>query len=82
MSAQYVENTERPESIVDDIAEKKDEYLDATFDGAREAELEDKAMPLWQGLKLYPKAAFWSLSLSLALMMVGYDGSLMSTFYA
>jgi SP family general alpha glucoside:H+ symporter-like MFS transporter len=82
MSATYVEDTEEPDFVIVGASEKNDEFLDAHFDGAREAEAEEKSMPLLQGLKLYPKAAFWSLSLSLALMMVGYDGSLMSTFYA
>jgi SP family general alpha glucoside:H+ symporter-like MFS transporter len=39
-------------------------------------------MTLWQGLKLYPKAVGWSMLLSTAIVMEGYDVVLLGSFYA
>ncbi|KAH8705388.1 MFS maltose permease MalP [Talaromyces proteolyticus] len=39
-------------------------------------------MTLWQGLRLYPKAVGWSLLISSAIIMEGYDVVLMGSFYA
>jgi MFS transporter, SP family, general alpha glucoside:H+ symporter len=39
-------------------------------------------MTLWQGLKLYPKAVGWSILLSTAIVMEGYDVVLLGSFYA
>ncbi|ODQ78826.1 hypothetical protein BABINDRAFT_183743 [Babjeviella inositovora NRRL Y-12698] len=38
-------------------------------------------MPLMQGLKTFPKAALWSIVLSTAIVMEGYDTSLLSSLY-
>jgi SP family general alpha glucoside:H+ symporter-like MFS transporter len=37
---------------------------------------------LWQSLKLYPKATAWSILLSTALIMEGFDIVLVSSLYA
>ncbi|KAJ5343664.1 uncharacterized protein N7506_003488 [Penicillium brevicompactum] len=39
-------------------------------------------MTPWQALKLYPKAVAWSLLLSCAIIMEGYDVVLMGSFFA
>lgn len=39
-------------------------------------------MTLMQGLKLYPKACFWSVVISTCIVMEGYDVSLVGNFYA
>ncbi|PCG90701.1 Major facilitator superfamily domain, general substrate transporter [Penicillium occitanis (nom. inval.)] len=39
-------------------------------------------MTLWQGLRLYPKAVGWSLLISSAIIMEGYDVVLMGSFHA
>ncbi|EED14415.1 maltose permease, putative [Talaromyces stipitatus ATCC 10500] len=39
-------------------------------------------MTLWQAVRLYPKAISWSIFLSTALVMEGYDVVLMQSFYA
>jgi SP family general alpha glucoside:H+ symporter-like MFS transporter len=39
-------------------------------------------MPLWEGLKTYPKAIAWSLALSSCIIMEGYDTLLLGSFYA
>lgn len=44
-------------------------------------ETED-SMTFWEGVRLYPKAAVWSLLLSVAVIMEGFDCSLISNFYA
>lgn len=50
-------------------------------DAHRAVEAEQK-MSLWQGLKTYPHAAGWSILFSTALVMEGYDTSLVSGLYA
>jgi MFS transporter, SP family, general alpha glucoside:H+ symporter len=35
-----------------------------------------------QGIRLYPKAIGWSLLLSTAIIMEGYDTTLLGSFYA
>jgi SP family general alpha glucoside:H+ symporter-like MFS transporter len=42
----------------------------------------EKQMTLVQAIKLYPKAVGWSVLLSLALIMEGYDISLIAAFFA
>lgn len=49
---------------------------------ARLADGVEKQMPLLQALRQYPKAALWSVVLSSALIMEGYDTSLLSSLYA
>src|SRR6185437_517014 len=49
---------------------------------AKEASQAEKSMSLTQALKLYPKAVGWSLLLSTAIVMEGYDTLLLGNFYA
>ncbi|KAE8547957.1 hypothetical protein EYB25_009750 [Talaromyces marneffei] len=49
---------------------------------ARLATEKEHRMTLWQGLRLYPKAVGWSLLISSAIIMEGYDVVLMGSFYA
>jgi SP family general alpha glucoside:H+ symporter-like MFS transporter len=80
----YIEDTKEPEKATV-IEEKIDTDLnnaDFLIENAKEAANDEKVMSLKQGLKLYPKAAFWSFSISLAIVMVGYDYSLLGSFYA
>ncbi|KAJ5949167.1 hypothetical protein N7454_000751 [Penicillium verhagenii] len=42
----------------------------------------EKQMTLGRAIKLYPKAVFWSVVLSTALVMEGYDTLLIANFYA
>ncbi|EED14705.1 sugar transporter, putative [Talaromyces stipitatus ATCC 10500] len=50
-------------------------------DAHRAVEAEHK-MSLWQSLKTYPHAAGWSILLSTAIVMEGYDTTLISNLYA
>jgi SP family general alpha glucoside:H+ symporter-like MFS transporter len=49
---------------------------------ARDATETERNMSITQALKLYPKAVGWSILLSTAIVMEGYDVSLLSNFYA
>lgn len=48
---------------------------------AREATEREKNMTLWQSIKTYPKAIFFSMTLSLCIIMEGYDIQLLGNFY-
>ncbi|RYO97540.1 hypothetical protein DL765_011141 [Monosporascus sp. GIB2] len=47
---------------------------------AREATEHEKSVTLWQSIKMYPKAIF-SMTLSLCIIMEGYDLQLLGSFY-
>ncbi|SCU97081.1 LADA_0H04324g1_1 [Lachancea dasiensis] len=49
---------------------------------ARQVDDADKQMSLMAALRQYPRAAMWSIVLSSALIMEGYDTSLLSALYA
>lgn len=49
---------------------------------AKEATEAEKHMTLWQALRLYPKATLWSILLSTAIVMEGYDTLLLGNLYA
>ena len=51
-------------------------------DGAQEGSEKERQMSILQGVRLYPKAIMWSMLLSTALVMEGYDVVLLATFYA
>jgi SP family general alpha glucoside:H+ symporter-like MFS transporter len=48
---------------------------------AREAITEEDSMSLWEGIKKYPKAAGWSVLVSTAVIMVGFDSGLVTNFF-
>jgi len=39
-------------------------------------------MGVWEAIKLYPKATAWSILLSTALVMEGYDLVVINSFFA
>lgn len=49
---------------------------------AKTATEKEQKMTLLQGVKLYPKAIFWSMLISTCIVMEGYDVSLINNFYA
>ena len=49
---------------------------------ARNAAEAEQSMTLWHAIKLYPKAVGWSVLLSTALIMEGYDLALLGSLYA
>lgn len=50
-------------------------------DDAQHAATDEKKMTLLQAIKLYPKAVGWSMVLSSALIMEGYDLALLGSLY-
>lgn len=57
------------------------ELLNANMD-AKEADDNERTMPLVKALKTYPKAAAWSLLVSTTLVMEGYDTAILGAFFA
>ncbi|KAF2964196.1 hypothetical protein GQX73_g9372 [Xylaria multiplex] len=49
---------------------------------ARTATAQEHTMTLWQGIHLYPKAIAWSMMISMAVVMEGFDNALIGSFYA
>lgn len=59
-----------------------DQKFTSTAEDAQIATHKEQSMSLWKGITLYPKAIGWSMLLSRAIVMEGYDGVLMGSFYA
>lgn len=49
---------------------------------AAKATSQEHAMSLWQGLKIYPKAVGWSVLISTAIVMEGFDKVLVGSLFA
>jgi SP family general alpha glucoside:H+ symporter-like MFS transporter len=56
-------------------------HLVAPNQEAQHAADDEKSMGLFQAIKLYPKAVGWSVVLSSALIMEGYDLALLGSLY-
>ena len=96
MSTHHVEDIEKPGAVVevnplhkkmtdDTIAHEAQDFMDKFLDmseNAKDNDRREKHMPLKEGLKTYPKAAMWSIILSTALIMEGYDTNLLNSLYA
>lgn len=68
-------------NAVDNIAQR-DTAFATIVDDAQAATAKEHSMSLWKGLRLYPKAVGWSILLSTAIVMEGYDVVLLGSFYA
>ncbi|OJJ42455.1 hypothetical protein ASPZODRAFT_137267 [Penicilliopsis zonata CBS 506.65] len=68
------------------MAQEKDKdtatQLEERLFAAQQSTEAEVKMSLWQALKLYPKASLWSILISFAVVMEGYDVILMGSFYA
>lgn len=97
MSQQFVEDTKEPGLITqiddkltklgsnDSLDPEMQDYITKFLDisnNARDNDHKEKTMSLKEGLKTFPKAAMWSIILSTAIVMEGYDTNLLSSFYA
>lgn len=72
LHATHIEaGTSKPEVLVDDNL----------IHNANLATGKEHHMTLWQGLRLYPHAIGWSLLISSAIIMEGYDVVLMGSFF-
>ena len=70
------------ESVAGSQHSQKGPGFALVMDGAQAATAKEHSMSLWDGVKLYPKAIGWSILLSTAIIMEGYDVVLMGSFYA
>ena len=69
------------DNVVRRISASTTDYA-ALNNEARAAAAGEKRMTLWQALRTYPKAAGWSVLLSTAIVMEGYDTLLLANFFA
>ncbi|CUM63804.1 uncharacterized protein PRCAT00001388001 [Priceomyces carsonii] len=72
--------TDTDELLGFEVNEYLAKFLDIS-EQSKEGEKKEKQMGLKEGLKTYPKAAFWSFVLCSTLIMEGYDTNLLSSFY-
>lgn len=56
--------------------------IEEVIDSAKAATEAEHNMGVLEAIRLYPKAVFYSVGLSLALVMKGYDTALLGSFYA
>jgi SP family general alpha glucoside:H+ symporter-like MFS transporter len=63
-----------------DLFEQSDS-MDKLIAHAKSATDKEHKMTLLQGIKLYPKAVFWSILISTTIAMEGYDVCLVSNFF-
>ncbi len=49
---------------------------------AQDAVLQEHDLGFWEALRLYPKGVFWSVAMSTACIMEGYDTKLIGTLFA
>lgn len=63
------------------IASQVDDY-DALVHDAADASEDERGMSVLQSIRAYPMAVFFSVGISLAIVMEGYDGILLGNFYA
>lgn len=84
MQANDAEKANKNTTIDPDITNPttKGNLLDDLVNDAREATAKEHQMSLWEGIKLYPRAVGWSVLLSTAIVMEGYDTALMGSFFA
>ncbi|KAJ5905583.1 general substrate transporter [Penicillium subrubescens] len=67
---------------VEDKSATPSNYLEEVLEEANHATQREHELTLLPSLRLYPKAIAWSMFLSLAIIMEGYDTKLMGTFLA
>lgn len=53
-----------------------------TIADAKDANTAEHSLTLWQALNLYPRGVMWSLVMSTAVVMEGFDTKLLGTLYA
>lgn len=72
---------------IDNVEKQQATLEHAEFTGktlnedARMATQTEHTMPLWQGIKTYRKAVFWSVVVSASIIMEGYDTTLIGSFF-
>ncbi|KAK4686595.1 MFS transporter, SP family, general alpha glucoside:H+ symporter, partial [Tremellales sp. Uapishka_1] len=69
------------QGVLEDVQQDIDNYNEVVS-AARNASDTEKHMTLREGLRRYPRAVFWSILLSTAIIMEGFDVVLINNFYA
>lgn len=67
---------------VDNYASDPHKTLEAVVANTRDAVEEVRQMGVVEAMKVYPKAMFWSMFFSIAVIMVGYDAQIITSFFA
>lgn len=95
MAAEYVENADEPEQKVlvvskfdtnssdlenNDVGDFVSKFIEIS-NSAQANDAHEKGMGLKEGLATFPKAALWSVVLSTAIIMEGFDTSLLASLY-
>lgn len=81
-TVQVGEKLDKTVSSIDmEVEEWVAKFIDIN-DDAKQNDKKEKHMPLGEGLKTFPRAAMWSIILSTALVMEGYDKNLLASLYA
>lgn len=68
------------DAVLVKMADNIGNLAEISYDAAAATEYERK-MTLLQAIKMYPKPAFFSMLMSLSLIMEGYDTSLLGNFF-
>jgi hypothetical protein len=61
---------------LEDVEANEDLYTLIDRNGAIRAEAKEHGMTFTEGVRLYPRAIFWSFAISLCIIMEGYDTAL------
>ncbi|KAJ5279523.1 Maltose permease MAL61 [Penicillium angulare] len=69
-------------TVIDNKDEEKYASAVDTLKGAQRATDDEHEMTLREGIRKYPKAVFWSVLFSMALIMEGFDHAFVSGFFA
>jgi MFS transporter, SP family, general alpha glucoside:H+ symporter len=81
---EHQEDKSNPQTVSSFPEKDEEKYVttDEILKGAQQATDAEHMMSLREGLRKYPKACFWSLLFSAALIMEGFDKSFVNAFFA
>lgn len=52
------------------------------IDKTRELTVVEHELGFWEAIRMYPQATFWSMFFCIAVIMAGFDGQIITSFYA
>lgn len=81
-SSQHVEVVGEKKAIAQQGTVRDVETQAEVLAAAQEATDQEHSLTFWRAVKTYPKAVGWSVLLSTALVMEGYDNLLIASLYA
>ncbi|KAK2591329.1 hypothetical protein QQS21_010982 [Conoideocrella luteorostrata] len=73
-----VRNVEKADSHVEGDSPTRGLDIDKTL----EITVAEHELGFWQAVRMYPKATFWSMFFCIAVIMAGFDGQIITSFYA